>query len=135
MICPGMRELSVVLSRASGLQWRIKALPYLGASFRIWQCASVTRHFVRLVTPLSQGTSRVTHAGHRKASEHRCLVWKSFPLRLSVVALVNLSHACRVLSSFLWRISFSLLAPWIQLMLLSVLKGFRYLYGVDMASC
>ena len=57
------------------------------------------------------------------------------PCALSVVALANLLCARRVLSSFLWHIGISLLASWIQLMLLSVLKGFRYLYGVDMASC
>ena len=57
---------------------------FSGASghFLIWQCTSVTRHFVRLVIPLSQGTSRVMHAGHRKASEHQCPVWKSFAVRL-----------------------------------------------------
>ena len=54
---------------------------------------------------------------------------------LPVVALANLLCTHRVLSLFLWRIGFSLLALWIQLMLLSVLRGFRYLYGIDMASC
>ena len=53
---------------------------------------------------------------------------------LPVVALANL-RAHHVLSLFLWHIGFFLFAPWIQLMLLSVLKGFRYLYGVDMALC
>ena len=82
-ICPGLQELSVVLSQALNFQWHVKALPYLGASFWIWQCTSVTRHFVPLVIPLSQGTSRVMHAGHTKASDHRCPVWESFTMRFT----------------------------------------------------
>ena len=57
------------------------------------------------------------------------------PCTLPIVVLANLLCTHRVLSLFLWHIGFFLLAPWIQLMLISILKGFRYLYGVDMALC
>ena len=97
--------------------------------------------------PLSLGTSfnwsfplvKALHESHTQVIERHQNTGAQFGrvslCALPVVALANLLCAHRVLSLFLWHIGFSLLAPWIQLMLLSVLKGFRYLYGVDMASC
>ena len=97
--------------------------------------------------PLSLGTSfdwsfplvEALHESHMQVIE-RCQntdaqFGRVLPCALPIVALANLIHARSVLSLFLWHIGFSLLAPWIQLMLLSVLKGFRYLYGIDMALC
>ena len=97
--------------------------------------------------PLSLGTSfdwsfplvKALHKSRTQVIERRQNTDAQFgrvsPCALPVVTLANLLRARRVLSLFLWRIGFSLFAPWIQLMLLSVLKFFRYLYGVDMASC
>jgi hypothetical protein len=132
MIYPGLRELPVVLSRAPNFEWRIRALPYLGASFWIWQCAFVTRHFTRLVIPLSQGTSRVTRIGHSKAPDHLYLVWKSFtvPFFCGCANKFTVHAPCHFLVPMVyWKFS---LAPWILLVLLSVLNSSRYLYSVDM---
>ena len=97
--------------------------------------------------PLSLGTSfdwsfplvKALHESHTQVIE-RCQntdaqFGRVLPYVLPVVTLANLLRTRHVLSLFLWCIGFFLSAPWIQLMLLSILKGFRYLYGVDMALC
>lgn len=49
---------------------RLKALPYLGASFRIWECVLVTRRSGCFSHPLSQEVSLVTQGGHGDKSVH-----------------------------------------------------------------
>jgi len=84
---------------------RVTEFPFTDASFRIWQCAFVSRHLIRFDHPSYSRTSFVMDEGQESVSDRWYPVIKAFHYSPSfVVVLTRTLRAGRALFLFPWSI-------------------------------